>query len=196
MPSRKFSVLIPLTYIAIDVVCISVAFYLTYGLRPGTLPFPSTLEGFFLSPANPFKVVFLLWMLMILFFNQAHGLYQTRRELLESMEIGLVIRSVTIASLVIIVLAYVLKIQDFPRSIFMISVVLISVLLSMWRVCKKALVDHLAARGYNNFNTLIIGAGKVGRTLAREIRHRPELGIKIVGFLDDFKVAKRRRTTA
>ncbi len=188
MRNRSHSLLIPLAYIAIDVVCISLAFYLTYGLRPGILPFPSTLEGFFLSPANPFRVIFLLWTLMIIFFNQANGLYQTRRELLESMEIGTIIRSVCTASLIVIVLAYILKVPEFPRSIFFISVAVISALLSAWRICKKMLVDYLVARGYNNFNTLIIGAGKVGRTLAREIKHRPELGIKIVGFLDDFKV--------
>ena len=188
MHSRKYySLFIRLAYIAIDVVCIGLGFYLSCGLRPGTLPFPVTIGAFFFSPANPFQVIFLLWTLMIVFSNQAHGLYQTRRELLESMEIGVVIRSVCVASLVVIVLAYALKVQDFPRSIWFISVAIISVLLSVWRVFKKLLVDHLVARGYNNFNTLIIGAGKVGRLLAKEIHKRPELGINIVGFLDDQK---------
>jgi FlaA1/EpsC-like NDP-sugar epimerase len=34
-------------------------------------------------------------------------------------------------------------------------------------------------------NVLIIGAGDAGETLAREIEHRPQLGIKVVGFVDD-----------
>jgi FlaA1/EpsC-like NDP-sugar epimerase len=33
--------------------------------------------------------------------------------------------------------------------------------------------------------TLIIGAGDAGEALAREIQHRPQMGMKIVGFLDD-----------
>ncbi len=32
---------------------------------------------------------------------------------------------------------------------------------------------------------LIIGAGDAGETLAREIEHRPQLGLKVVGFVDD-----------
>jgi len=32
---------------------------------------------------------------------------------------------------------------------------------------------------------LIIGAGDAGETLAREIEHRPQLGMKVVGFVDD-----------
>jgi FlaA1/EpsC-like NDP-sugar epimerase len=34
-------------------------------------------------------------------------------------------------------------------------------------------------------NVLIIGAGDAGETLAREIEHRPQLGMKVVGFIDD-----------
>ncbi len=34
---------------------------------------------------------------------------------------------------------------------------------------------------------LIIGAGDAGETLAREIEHRPQLGMKVVGFVDDHK---------
>ncbi|HWW60870.1 MAG TPA: nucleoside-diphosphate sugar epimerase/dehydratase, partial [Thermoanaerobaculia bacterium] len=37
---------------------------------------------------------------------------------------------------------------------------------------------------------LIIGAGDAGETLAREIEHRPQLGMKVVGFVDDQR-AKR-----
>lgn len=35
---------------------------------------------------------------------------------------------------------------------------------------------------------LIIGAGDAGESLAREIEHRPQLGMKVVGFVDDHRV--------
>src|SRR6266550_2574315 len=35
---------------------------------------------------------------------------------------------------------------------------------------------------------LIIGAGDAGETLAREIEHRPQLRMKVVGFVDDHRV--------
>ena len=39
-------------------------------------------------------------------------------------------------------------------------------------------------RGTRNLNTLIIGAGEVGRTVARRLIERPEMGLSPVGFLD------------
>ena len=44
-----------------------------------------------------------------------------------------------------------------------------------------------AEQGYNNSSALIIGAGKVGMALAQEMKKRPGLGIRVVGFLDDTK---------
>ncbi|TDA70423.1 MAG: hypothetical protein D9V47_01375 [Clostridia bacterium] len=32
---------------------------------------------------------------------------------------------------------------------------------------------------------LIVGAGRYGRELARRLRRRPELGLEVIGFLDD-----------
>src|SRR5439155_9740310 len=34
---------------------------------------------------------------------------------------------------------------------------------------------------------LIVGAGDAGETLAREIEHRRQLGMKVVGFIDDHR---------
>ncbi len=175
-----------ISYILIDVVCINLAIYLALLVRHETLPFVISWEGFF-SSTNPFKVVFIIWVLLILFFNQIHGLYQTHREMLESLEIWKVTRSVVLASLAVIVLVYLLKIQGFPRGVMIFSPLVISFFLSLWRALKKFLVNFLVQRGYKNFNALIIGAGKIGALLAEEIKKRPALGIKIVGFLDDEK---------
>ena len=54
---------------------------------------------------------------------------------------------------------------------------------------KRQFVEYLVSQGYNNFNVLIIGAGKVGLALAGEIQKKPALGLRIAGFLDDFKPA-------
>ena len=41
-------------------------------------------------------------------------------------------------------------------------------------------------------NTLIIGAGDVGQLLGRKLAHHPELGIRLVGFVDDDPRSMRR----
>ncbi len=187
MKFRPQPILIISTYAAIDVVCIILAFYLVLLFRPQTVPFSVSLPSFF-SAANPFKLLFMVWTLLILFFHYTHGLYHTHREQLESMEIWEVVKSISISTLIIIVLAFLLRIQDFPRSVMILNAVVITAFCSIWRVLKRLLVNYLVCNGYNNFNTLIIGAGKVGIMLAGEINSHPTLGLKIKGFLDDYKV--------
>jgi exopolysaccharide biosynthesis polyprenyl glycosylphosphotransferase len=41
-------------------------------------------------------------------------------------------------------------------------------------------------------NTLIVGAGDVGQLLARKLAHHPELGLRLVGFVDDDPKSMRR----
>lgn len=45
----------------------------------------------------------------------------------------------------------------------------------------------LPSLGADQKRVLIIGAGDAGETLAREIEHRPQLGMKVVGFVDDHR---------
>src|SRR5271170_4326883 len=101
MRSRLQSILIISIYAAIDVVCIFSAFYLVLLFRPQTVPFSVSLQSLF-SSADPFKLLFLVWTLLILFFHYTHGLYQTSREQVESLEIWEVIKSIIISTLVTI----------------------------------------------------------------------------------------------
>ena len=50
------------------------------------------------------------------------------------------------------------------------------------------------ARGEAKYiqNTLIVGAGDVGQLLGRKLAHHPELGIRLVGFVDDDPRSMRR----
>ncbi len=180
------SVLIKLLYICIDIVCVLLAVYLTCLLRRETLPFEVTLSGFF-NPKSSIHYIFILWLGAIVFFNSLHGLYQTRRELVESIEIWKVVRCVFDSVVVAVLAIYFFKIQSFPRMVLFLSALLIVVFLSFWRILKRAFVLLLVSRGYNNFNVLIIGAGKVGSALAQEIQKRKTLGLRIAGFLDDLK---------
>ena len=160
MLSRYKYLFIVILYAAIDVACIFSAFYLVLLYRPQTVPFHISLQSLF-SVADPFKLLFMVWTLLILFFHHTNGLYQTRREQLGSLEIWEVIKSNFFSTLVIIVLAFLFKIQDFPRSVMILNAVVITVFCSVWRALKRLLVNYLVSNGYNNFNTLIIG--EIGR---------------------------------
>ncbi len=187
MTSKLRLPLIRLTYMLIDACLIYASIFFACTLRSSTLSFPVSLPYLFVEVSNPFRFVFVFWLLTTILINHSHQLYETRRELLEGIEVWTVVRSTGLASLSIVVAQYVLKIEGLPRSIFITATVSMIIVLSVWRIIKRLFVEYLVISGYNNWNTIIIGAGKVGVAIAQEIERRPGLGIKIVGFLDDFK---------
>jgi UDP-GlcNAc:undecaprenyl-phosphate GlcNAc-1-phosphate transferase len=80
---------------------------------------------------------------------------------------------------------------DFPRSVFVIDALLCTGLIGASRFWERA-----AARGLSSFRptrrrTLIVGAGRGGRSLLRELRETP--GEQVVGFVDDDPRLRRRR---
>lgn len=182
--TRQF--IIVLTYILLDILFASSSIYLICFFRETTIPFDPAFQNIFFSPINPFRSVFLIWIIVTVIINNSHNLYHTKREIFESAEIWEVLKSVVLSGLTAIVIIYLFKVQGFPRSILILVSLLNMIFFSLWRILKRIFVNYLVSHGYNNFNVLIIGAGKVGRTLAEEINKRPELGLNIVGFLDDY----------
>lgn len=179
--------IIKFAYIAIDVLALYCSIFIACWVRGATLPFAITFESLFFNSINPFRFIFLFWILVIVFINNAHGLYQTKREIFETVEVWGVLKSVFLSSLMMIVVMFVIKLPNFPRSILFLATTLAFIFLSFWRIIKRFFVEYLVAQGFNNFNILIVGAGKVGLALAREIQKKPALGLNVVGYLDDFK---------
>ena len=97
------------------------------------MPFPITFKDIFFNSSNPFQFIFVLWIFSVLFFSNIHGLYHTRREQLESIEIWQVTKSVLYSSLLVIVAIYILKIDGFPRSILVLTTCFLNVFMSVWR---------------------------------------------------------------
>jgi len=174
-------------YILIDIFFLSLSLFLVCWLRQETISFPATPYNLFFDPINPFRHAFLFWIAVIIFVNNSNDLYQTKREIFETVEIWKVIKSVLFSSLIMIVVIYAVKLPNFPRSILFLGTLLTCLFLSSWRILKRLFVEYLVAQGYNNFNVLIIGAGKIGTVLTEEIQKKPALGLNVVGYLDDFK---------
>ncbi len=187
MISRFFSFFIRLTYVFIDIGCILLSIFLASWLRQSV--FPMTLQELFFDSDNSFHLVFVIWFVTVLFFNAVHHLYQTRREVVEAHEIVQVLKAVFFAAATVLVFVYSMKIVGFPRSVFFLIALFTTIFFCVWRLLKRLFVEFLAANGYNNFNVLIVGAGRTGMMLAQEIRRHPGFGLKVVGFLDDVKTS-------
>ena len=82
---------------------------------------------------------------------------------------------------------------DFPRSIFVIDALLCALLVGASRFGERAfdsVLESLRSRDRRH-GTLIVGAGRVGRSLLRELRETP--GEYVVGFVDDDPRLRGRR---
>jgi len=79
---------------------------------------------------------------------------------------------------------YLKKLFNYPRSILLFYFFLISLLLPFTRYLLKLILTKL---NIYSKNTIIIGAGNAGKSVAKALTNDKELGFSILGFLDDFK---------
>jgi UDP-GlcNAc:undecaprenyl-phosphate GlcNAc-1-phosphate transferase len=81
---------------------------------------------------------------------------------------------------------------DFSRSVFVIDVLVCTVAIVAARFAERAIVLLVEiARGHRVRRVLIVGAGRTGRSLLRELRETP--GERVVGFVDDAPGLRGRR---
>jgi UDP-GlcNAc:undecaprenyl-phosphate GlcNAc-1-phosphate transferase len=81
---------------------------------------------------------------------------------------------------------------DFSRSVFVIDFLICSLAILGARFAERAMLRGLEiARHNTNRRVLIVGAGRTGRSLLRELRETP--GERVVGFVDDDPALRGRR---
>ena len=89
------------------------------------------------------------------------------------------------------VLAAMRDLGDFPRSVFVIDALICVVVVGASRFWERAFARGLSTFRSTRRRTVIVGAGRGGRSLLRELRETP--GEQVVGFVDDDARLRRRR---
>ncbi len=102
MRTRRHFLIVKMTYLVIDVCVLLIALYCAFLWRQGTLPAPLNTHPLVFDASNPFRLTIIIWLSTILFMNQTFGLYQTKREMLESLEITAVLKAILISTFVMI----------------------------------------------------------------------------------------------
>jgi UDP-GlcNAc:undecaprenyl-phosphate GlcNAc-1-phosphate transferase len=122
------------------------------------------------------------------------GLYRGVSRYAGARDAVAVVSAVALSEVVAVVFVWGTQtLDDMPRSVFVIDVLVCSVLIGVSRFWERAVVRGLASlleRGSRR-RTLIVGAGRSGRSLLRELRETP--GEHVVGFVDDDLRLRRRR---
>ncbi|HSC92027.1 MAG TPA: hypothetical protein VLB86_10285 [Gaiellaceae bacterium] len=97
-----------------------------------------------------------------------------------------VVAAVAVSELVAFgVVAATTEFGDFPLEVYLIDAILCSLVIGASRFGERAFLrafHAIASRGTQR-RTLIVGAGRAGRSLLRELREQPD--VRVVGFVDD-----------
>ena len=115
-------------------------------------------------------------------------LYRPRRVGSHLREVGDILKASTLATLVLMVIAYFLKEPEFSRVVFVYFWSLSSVGLICSRLGFRELLRVVRSAWLQLLrHLLIVGTEHVGQALRQQIGQHPELGLRIVGFLTRYQ---------
>ncbi|MCD4672158.1 MAG: hypothetical protein K8R77_05780, partial [Anaerolineaceae bacterium] len=179
---RRFSVNFAGVSIFLDAILIDFALGLAAILRMPlnafsfVEPVPSPVR----LPPVLFAIFPVLWLSVLLLF----AVYDGRKNLrwldeLGSLTLGSMLAAVSMAGVLYF------SFRDVSRFLFLFFVVLGYFLLLLWRLAVRMSFRRRRLHGLQHRLVLILGAGRVGRGLLNQILSQPDVGIRIVGYLDD-----------
>ena len=176
-------ILVQITYrrrlfeVLLDAALISVAYYTAYLLR-----FEGEVGGDF---------DFFLKSLPILLACQTFSFYLmgVYRGIWESTGVKDLIgyvKAITIGTVTaMLILLFIYRFESFSRAVFVIYWVLMLLLVSKSRLSFRLLDEGVRIPGRKGDRTLIYGAGIGGQFALKEIQSNPDLGLQLIGFVDD-----------
>lgn len=122
--------------------------------------------------------------LVVLAFFYAQGMYRYRFDL-SLLDPGRIVLAGTTLAAMTLITSWAL-VDDAPVAVQGIRLwTFTTVYLVAGRIWQSASERHARCEGRAGNPTLILGAGKIGRLVAKRLQDHPELGMHPVGFLDD-----------
>ena len=103
--------------------------------------------------------------------------------------------SIVSSVLFVLMVVFFHGLTGFPRSVFILDFLLSLTFVSGVRFFTRLLKERLfkPAPQMASKRVLIVGAGRAGMLMAKEIRSNPSLGLDLIGFIDDDKVKRHQK---
>lgn len=178
--SRRARVVLALLTVGVDAGMVAIAFYLAYELRV-LVPFPTLLR---LGPFRNYLILLLLQVTSLLTTFFFFRLYHARRGGSRIDLFYSILSAVSVATVVSTALSY-LSYQDdreLTRGMILYSWVLTSVLVTLGRTLTGRVRD--AVRSRHPDHILLVGTGDLGRMILQKTLQSPQLGYRVIGFVD------------
>ena len=179
---RRFSANFAVFSIFLDAILIDFSLGLAAILRVplNTLSFVEPIPYPVVLPTVLFAIFPVLWIGVLLLFS----VYDGRRNLrwvdeFGSMMLGSMLAAVSMAG--VLYFSY----RDVSRFLFVFFVISGFSFMLLWRVIVRYSFRRKRLYGLQHRLVLILGSGRVGRGLLKQIIGQPDVGIRILGYLDD-----------
>jgi FlaA1/EpsC-like NDP-sugar epimerase len=174
-----------LVEVAVDFALIAGAFAAAYAVRFG---WPGTVNQRHIAEVTLPIVIAARYLAFIPF-----GLYRSIWRYASSRDIAAIASAVVVSE--VVALAYIVltrSLGDFSRSFFVVDALLCTAAIGASRLAERTIVTGLRSyRSRTGRRTIIVGAGRTGRSLMRELRETA--GERVVGLVDDNAKLRRRR---
>lgn len=167
-----------------DAALVGVAFLLSYTLRY-EVEFLQPVDEANAAPFTPYLPYTLLFAGLMLLFNRSGRLYNERRGRTWWDEVFSIGNSATNTAVVVMAVSFLLQPLVFSRLLIVQAALLVIVLLGVWRLALRLIQAQMRKRGIGVERVLVVGAGSVGRSVLQTMVARPDLGFKVIGFVDE-----------
>ncbi len=172
----------PWWVVVCDVLLICVSTPLAYGVRYELQWFRDISYHHPLSAYVPFGLLFAVLMLLAFQMDWVYRSWHGRPWL---DQVYRIINATAKSVVITFAVTFVLQPLQYSRLLLLEAGVIAIILLALSRIVQNWTVDRMFARGIGVSRVIIVGAGEVGRTVMRTIAAKPDLGYRIVGFVDD-----------
>jgi exopolysaccharide biosynthesis polyprenyl glycosylphosphotransferase len=169
---------------AVDAALVTIAFFISYYLRY-EVQFIDPVDEANFAPFNPYIPYTAIFAVLMLIGNQNAGLYRERRGRTWWDEVFSIGNTATNTALIVMALSFLLRPLVFSRLLIVQAAVLVIVVLGLWRLIMRLIQAEMRRRGIGVERVLVVGAGEIGRSVLQWIVARPDLGYKVIGFVDD-----------
>ncbi|MCC6191186.1 MAG: sugar transferase [Anaerolineales bacterium] len=174
-----------LTYsLLLDALLVNVAFMLGYYVRYELQLFRPVLDAN-AAPYRDYMPFQAGYALLLMVFLAMDGLYSGRREGSWFDELYRIGNATTTVVVILIAATFIILPIVYSRLLLLEAGLFTIALLSGYRLLRRTIEANLRRRGVGVERALIVGAGELGRMVVRNLVARPELGYRVVGFVDD-----------
>lgn len=161
------------------ITCFTVAYYIRFAFFP-LLPEAQTIPTLAVYLPNIILLSF-LWLIAA----ETLGLYKSKRIESPWTDWKIIAYALVLTVFLYMSIGFIAKSFDISRLLLILFTPFAFIVLGGWHFVFRFFLSQARAKGYNQRNLLIIGAGQTGRRFAYEISTHRETGYRVIGFLDD-----------